>query len=551
MFSGARPNPAEQMEKQKRRFRILIGEDPIFSQIVDGCGRICPYCLKFVPTFGEQGEDIERFVLHLVMSCAHAHERDEDKKLHPLAAVRKCRNHMWVLNQVESDAAWRVTDQRCQWVCPYCMKSTNIAYTGSAEQYERLATNIPGHLHDCQEYVRHPKQHHSFDQIRAKVQNENNENKLCDQLRVKLKNEVPIWSQRTLQGHWVCPYCLVAQNTIAMDTEITRTKTAPVLITRHLLRDCASFGHGSGKIKFLDEVQAKIRDFYGGMAGDAQAASPQETSDEPKTILLDLVRSELTGVMQQLDSQKSLEKSRKRTKQIVKRQIPEKLPQPEGYELALFNLPCEDIGGDFFVCTPFKDGSFACAMGDVSRYGMESALIMGTARKALMIHSRNSSDPAEVLRRTNDDLMPDLDPGHFVPASYMHVNPAEHRVSYARAGGQYACVYVHKIGKAREIVTKGKPLGMVPGELFTKDLQKVHFQLGPGDVLLLFSDGASMARGPEKEMFNRKRILAILNSAGKGGARKLVDELSSAIIQFMGKSRQNDDMTLFAIGRIQ
>jgi sigma-B regulation protein RsbU (phosphoserine phosphatase) len=73
--------------------------------------------------------------------------------------------------------------------------------------------------------------------------------------------------------------------------------------------------------------------------------------------------------------------------------------------------------------------------------------------------------------------------------------------------------------------------------------------LGPGDLLLLYTDGVTDARAPNGERFGDDRLRAIVASAPGVTARELVDEIARATAAFHEGEPAADDVTLVGVRR--
>ena len=74
--------------------------------------------------------------------------------------------------------------------------------------------------------------------------------------------------------------------------------------------------------------------------------------------------------------------------------------------------------------------------------------------------------------------------------------------------------------------------------------------LGPGDLLLLYSDGVTEADNLEEEEFGMDRTIDVLRAHRDEPAAAIVDHMFHAIDGFAGAAPQHDDITLMALKRI-
>ena len=76
-------------------------------------------------------------------------------------------------------------------------------------------------------------------------------------------------------------------------------------------------------------------------------------------------------------------------------------PKIDGYEFACTYDPATDISGDFYDFVRLGEGRVGVLVGDVSGHGVEAAIVMGMAKKALSIfarHARTKARPAKAAR---------------------------------------------------------------------------------------------------------------------------------------------------------
>jgi len=249
----------------------------------------------------------------------------------------------------------------------------------------------------------------------------------------------------------------------------------------------------------------------------------------------------------------SLEKELDSAAECVARFLPRSAPAAPGYEIAFAYRSCEKVGGDFFDFVTLDERSLGIAIGDVSGHGLDAALVMGISKKLINIRARDPSlrSPAAVLRQVNDDLVGDLDRKTFVTAVYGVLDLLAGEYRFARAGHEYPVLF-RPGGAQHTLKTRGLALGMANARVFAAAGQDSLVRLGPGDCLLLVTDGLAECRNDKNSLYSRERLLFELSQADRGWpAQELLDRLLETIVSFANGSSQEDDMTAILIKRAE
>ena len=225
-------------------------------------------------------------------------------------------------------------------------------------------------------------------------------------------------------------------------------------------------------------------------------------------------------------------------------------PEIEGYEFACTYDPAADISGDFYDFVRLGDDRVGLLVGDVSGHGIEAAIVMGMAKKALSIFARLSSGPVEALSRGNDDLCGDLDSDSFLTAAYAILDGPGGRMVMARAGHPMPVLFNRKRKpRHQEIRSKGMMVGMSRGATFGNSLEEVTVELLPGDLIFFYTDGLTESRSPSGAQFGIDRALAILEASPRAKLKTLLENVKSAAADFRGGREAEDDVTMMAVRR--
>jgi hypothetical protein len=208
--------------------------------------------------------------------------------------------------------------------------------------------------------------------------------------------------------------------------------------------------------------------------------------------------------------------------------IPDELPRIAGFAIESEYRPAREVGGDFFQIMPGQEiGSALILVGDVTGKGLQAgmlvAVIVGAFRTAAQYHS----DPLILMNTLNDQLS--IRGGSSATCLILRIT-ADGEVTLANAG--HLAPYLN----GTEMEMEGAlPIGVLPQADFTV----MHFQLAPGDTLMLMSDGVAEAQDERKQLFGFDRIGEMLQRPISAAA------LASAAQAF----GQEDDILVLRIQR--
>ncbi|MET0433335.1 MAG: SpoIIE family protein phosphatase [Cellulomonas sp.] len=179
----------------------------------------------------------------------------------------------------------------------------------------------------------------------------------------------------------------------------------------------------------------------------------------------------------------SVDAELERAQQVQMGLLPRESPRVDGYELAGACLPSSQVGGDFYDWYPAADG-VVLTLADVMGKG-PAAAILAAAVRAVLRGSAQGESVDRAMLQAGAVLHADLSgAGLFATAFHARLEAATGRVTYADAGHGLTLV-VRADGSWERLDALGLPLGVT--DEATRDLGETH--LGPGDLLLAFSDG--------------------------------------------------------------
>jgi hypothetical protein len=230
-------------------------------------------------------------------------------------------------------------------------------------------------------------------------------------------------------------------------------------------------------------------------------------------------------------------------KEIQQGMLPRKAIERPRLEIAGFNRPCDETGGDYYDYIQMPDRQMGVVVGDVSGHGIGAALFMATARALLRAFTYKMADPAAVLREVNLFLARDMPEGSFMTLFFGVVGTRNGSFRYSSAGHNPVILFRKQTGSFEELAKTGPGLGLLPEASY--GIQETA-PLGPGDVLLLYTDGLPEAMNAQKELFGIERMKTLLAGLRERPPPEIVQQFVRAVTEWT-KDNFDDDLTLVVV----
>jgi phosphoserine phosphatase RsbU/P len=234
--------------------------------------------------------------------------------------------------------------------------------------------------------------------------------------------------------------------------------------------------------------------------------------------------------------------------EVQKSLLPQDKPSVKGLDIAGRNVSCDEIGGDyfdFFWRRKSQQGPFSVVVGDISGHGVDSALLMTTARAFLRMRASQPGTDSEVITAMNHHLAQDvLETGRFMTLFYLTIDPEKKRLDWVRAGHDAALVYDPVRDDFDELKGEGIALG-VNEEFQYKQNQKDG--LMNGQVIAIGTDGIWEAFNRQGEMFGKERLRDVIRKKAKSSSAEILNAVYDELNRFSAGHKSEDDITLVII----
>lgn len=237
---------------------------------------------------------------------------------------------------------------------------------------------------------------------------------------------------------------------------------------------------------------------------------------------------------------------------------PKCVPQMDGFDIAASALPADETGGDAYDLIDLRSlppaapdaapsgSGMLFALGDATGHGIGPALSVAQFRAMLRMGARLHASVSQIARHINIQLCDDLPAGRFITNMIALLDPRASRIRYVSAG-QAPLILVRADGTSEVRGATTLPMGIDPD----CDFSEVEtFDLAPGDVFVLLSDGFYEAMNHENEHYGEQRIVETVLANIALPAQGILETLAKGTLDFAQGRPFDDDQTAIIIKRL-
>jgi serine phosphatase RsbU (regulator of sigma subunit) len=228
--------------------------------------------------------------------------------------------------------------------------------------------------------------------------------------------------------------------------------------------------------------------------------------------------------------------------------VPSTPPIIPNAEVAFYTRAQNSVAGDYYdAFYPLDDasagGKLMLVMADVAGKSVPAALLMATLQASLRtIASEGLPLSALTIRLNHYACAHSLGGQRFTTAVLAEYDPATRHLSYVNAG--HNSPVIRRANSSTErLESAALPLGITPEATFPSS----EVTLQPGDTLVLFTDGVVEAFNSAGEEFSDNRWLNIIRGLPNLNAQQTLQFLMKSVEDFVGATRQSDDITCLVL----
>ena len=226
--------------------------------------------------------------------------------------------------------------------------------------------------------------------------------------------------------------------------------------------------------------------------------------------------------------------------------LPKTPPDLAAFEIAGWNQPADQTGGDYFDWQELGDGRVAVVLADVSGHGIGPALITAVCRAYTRATLLWQHDISDVMSHMNRLLVEDLPSEKFVTFALGFLDPARSHVQLLSAGHGPLLVYRAVSGEVESLDAQGIPCGLMSSFSYGPPAE---ITLQEGDMLVLSTDGFFEWENSSREQFGLDRLKASIQDFHDLPAEEMIHRIYDRVLEFADGTNQDDDLTALVVKR--
>jgi sigma-B regulation protein RsbU (phosphoserine phosphatase) len=254
-----------------------------------------------------------------------------------------------------------------------------------------------------------------------------------------------------------------------------------------------------------------------------------------------LVAENLELLSEKIEKEK-LDQQLEVARSIQERLLPDHSPETPGLEVEGLIRICLQVAGDYYDILPLEDGRTAVAIGDVSGKGVGPALLMANLQASLRTTQEIGIELSDSVSRINRLVCENTPTDMFITFFVSVFEPETGTLRYVNAGHDPPML-IGPRGSSTRLTEGGLLLGFDRESVYREG--SVH--LGPGETLLMYTDGVTEAMDELGEEFGEERLLSVAVDNSDQALREILSAVEAAVVGFHGTDHFYDDFTLIAM----
>ncbi len=228
---------------------------------------------------------------------------------------------------------------------------------------------------------------------------------------------------------------------------------------------------------------------------------------------------------------------------IQKALMPTSKPEVIGWDIWLYSIPANDVGGDLLDIVKLEGDRYGISIGDVAGKGLSAALLMAKLQATIRALAPDYTSLSKLGKKINEIFYRDSLPKLFASLIYIEIESGNSIIDMINAG--HHPPFIIKYNTITKLEKGAPALGILP----VWEYEDKKFEFTKGDILIAYSDGVTEAQNENGEFFGEEKLTNILKDIKELSSEQIGKKLSRAVDQFVGNAKVHDDLTIAVIRR--
>jgi sigma-B regulation protein RsbU (phosphoserine phosphatase) len=220
------------------------------------------------------------------------------------------------------------------------------------------------------------------------------------------------------------------------------------------------------------------------------------------------------------------------------------IPAIEGLEVGFHAEPSRLVGGDYLDLFRSAQGGIVFGLGDASGKSLAAALNALMLRYLVrgLVTALGTGDLELLVKHANTVVTADVDGDSFITFVCGEIDPRARTLRMVNAGHEPALI-LRRDGVQVEVThAHGIVLGVEPGATYTQ----LCMPVGPGDTIVMYTDGLTEATNDRGELYTIDRLCADILAHRRDSPQELADSVFATVREFAA-GEMRDDSTILVL----
>ena len=248
------------------------------------------------------------------------------------------------------------------------------------------------------------------------------------------------------------------------------------------------------------------------------------------------------GIAERIDAERRAAQEILIAKQVQARLFPQTLPPIPSLDYTGGCVQARQVGGDYYDFLDLGPGRLGIVLADIAGKGISGALLMANLQANLRSQCAIATqEPSRFLCSVNRLFYANTSEESYATLFFGDYEDKTRRLRYANCGHNPPLL-LRANGELEQLLGTATVIGA-----FAKwECSISEISLGPGDVLLIYTDGITEATNRQDEEFSDRRLASLLRELHAEPAQAILESVFAAV-QLHNAGEQSDDLTLVVI----